>query len=144
MFSFPRGHELPALCPVTEKKEPKESYSVDEEGETNLTDAELLKQDVIKVGQSVPVRSRCLHGCSVLLPPAIFLVALWVLFKFMHLFGNLILDIKFKYKLEKNDLKCILDPFSNYMCLVHKCVSMYMVQTSIYATGHVFKDHGSC
>ena len=49
MFSFPRGQELPALCPVTEKKEQKQ-FSEDEDEEKSLTDAELLKQDTVKVG----------------------------------------------------------------------------------------------
>ena len=47
-FSFPRGQELPALCPVKENKDKKQS-SEDEEEEKGLTDAEQLKQDVIKV-----------------------------------------------------------------------------------------------
>lgn len=62
MFSFPRGQELPALCPVMEKKDKKQS-SEDEEEEKNLTDAEQLKQDTIKVciimekGISFPINS---------------------------------------------------------------------------------------
>ena len=48
MFSFPRGQELPALCPFKEIKDKKQS-SEDEEEERNLTDAEQLKQDTVKV-----------------------------------------------------------------------------------------------
>ena len=51
LFSFPRGYELPALCPVTEKKEQKRS-SDDEEEEKRMTDAELVKQDAVKVGHT--------------------------------------------------------------------------------------------
>jgi len=47
VFSFPRGQELPALCPVKEKKDEKQS-SEDEEEEKSLTDADQLKQDTIK------------------------------------------------------------------------------------------------
>ena len=47
MFSFPRGHELPSLSPVTEKEQKRSNE--EEEGEKGLTDAELLKQDVVKV-----------------------------------------------------------------------------------------------
>ena len=50
VFSFPRGQELPALCPVMETKDKKRS-SEDEE-EKGLTDAEQLKQDTIKVCSS--------------------------------------------------------------------------------------------
>lgn len=49
MFSFSRGQELPTLCPVTEKNEQKTSSDDDAE-EKSLTDAELLKQDAVKVG----------------------------------------------------------------------------------------------
>ena len=48
MFSFPRGQELPALCPVMETQDKKRS-SEDEEEEKSLTDAEQLNQDTIKV-----------------------------------------------------------------------------------------------
>jgi len=48
VFSFPRGQELPALCPVMENKDKKQSRE-DEEEEKGLTDAEQLKQDTIKV-----------------------------------------------------------------------------------------------
>ncbi|XP_022799049.1 RNA polymerase II-associated protein 1-like [Stylophora pistillata] len=49
MFGFPRGQELPALCPVRERKEHNKQVRKDEqEDEKNLTDAELLKQDVVK------------------------------------------------------------------------------------------------
>lgn len=54
MFSFPRGHELPALRPVNEKKEP-EKTSEDHEDEKGLTDAQLLKQDAVKVGFGFPL-----------------------------------------------------------------------------------------
>ncbi|XP_015763602.1 PREDICTED: RNA polymerase II-associated protein 1-like [Acropora digitifera] len=48
LFSFPRGHEFPALRPVNEKEEAeKSSYNEDEE-EKGLTDAQLLKQDAVK------------------------------------------------------------------------------------------------
>ena len=46
VFSFPRGQELPALCPVIETKDKKQSS---EDEEKRLTDAEQLKQDIIKV-----------------------------------------------------------------------------------------------
>lgn len=48
MFCFPRGQELPALCPVMEMQDKKRS-SEDEEEEKSLTDAEQLNQDTIKV-----------------------------------------------------------------------------------------------
>lgn len=48
MFNFPRGQELPALYPVMETKDKKQS-SEDEEEERSLTDAQQLKQDTVKV-----------------------------------------------------------------------------------------------
>ena len=48
MFSFPRGQELPALCPSKETKD-KKRFSEDEEEEKSLTDADQLKQDTVKV-----------------------------------------------------------------------------------------------
>ena len=50
MFGFPRGQELPALCPVRERKEQNKHLREDDEEDKNLTDAELLKQDAVKVG----------------------------------------------------------------------------------------------
>jgi len=47
VFSFPRGQELSALCPVMETQDKKRS-SEDEEEEKSLTDAEQLNQDTIK------------------------------------------------------------------------------------------------
>lgn len=52
MFSFPRGQELPALCPFKETKDKKRS-SEDEEEERSLTDAEQLKQDTVKVWKKI-------------------------------------------------------------------------------------------
>ena len=50
MCGFPRGQELPALSPVRESKEQNKQLRKDEkEEENNLTDAELFKQDVVKV-----------------------------------------------------------------------------------------------
>ena len=50
MCGFPRGQELPALSPVRESKERnKQLRNNEKEEENNLTDAELLKQDVVKV-----------------------------------------------------------------------------------------------
>lgn len=52
MFSCPRGQELPALCPFKKTKDKKQS-SEDEEEERNLTDAEQLKQDTVKVWKKI-------------------------------------------------------------------------------------------
>ena len=50
MCGFSRGQELPALSPVRESKEQnKKLRNNEKEEENNLTDAELLKQDVVKV-----------------------------------------------------------------------------------------------
>ena len=59
LFSFPRGHEFPALRPVNEKEEAeKSSYNEDEE-EKGLTDAQLLKQDAVKVGFGFSLTISC-------------------------------------------------------------------------------------
>ncbi|XP_068681600.1 RNA polymerase II-associated protein 1-like isoform X1 [Montipora foliosa] len=47
LFSFPRGHEVPALRPTNEKKEDPQNNE-DKEEEKGLTDAEILKQDAVK------------------------------------------------------------------------------------------------
>ena len=60
MFSFPRGHELPALSPVTEKEQRRSNE--EEEGEKGLTDAELLKQDVVKVRSYVAMQTELKLG----------------------------------------------------------------------------------
>ncbi|XP_029211731.2 RNA polymerase II-associated protein 1-like isoform X2 [Acropora millepora] len=48
LFSFPRGHEFPALRPVNEKDEAEKSSYKEDEEEKGLTDAQLLKQDAVK------------------------------------------------------------------------------------------------
>ena len=50
VFSFPHGLELPSLSPLYEKKE-KSTSKEDKEEERNMTDAELLKKDVVKVSK---------------------------------------------------------------------------------------------
>ncbi len=49
VFHWHRGWEMPSLCPVTEEIEEKQMTDEEKEEKEKETDADVLKQDLIKV-----------------------------------------------------------------------------------------------